>query len=85
MATTNNESESGTEREDMEILRADYTSPRQSDIAFLWDATNCNPNGDPLSGDEPRRDPVTGKAHVSMYRLKRYLRDQMHDDHIGEP
>lgn len=88
MATTNNDSESGETDGNgwnMDVLRADYEAPRQSDIAFLWDAVNCNPNGDPLSGDEPRRDPITGEAQVSMYRIKRYLRDQMHDDHRGEP
>lgn len=76
---TNTDAESESESEN-----DDYTPPQQSDIAFLWDAVNCNPNGDPLSGDEPRRDRITGEALVSPYRIKRYLRDQMHDDHSGD-
>jgi CRISPR-associated protein Csh2 len=71
------------EKWDPDVLLENYTPPRQSDVVFLWDAVNCNPNGDPLSGDEPRRDPYTDQAQVSMYRLKRYLRDQMHDDDRG--
>ena len=71
------------EKWDPGVLLENYTPPRQSDVVFLWDAVNCNPNGDPLSGDEPRRDPYTDQTQVSMYRLKRYLRDQMHDDDRG--
>lgn len=81
MATNDNNE---TDSWNTDVLLEDYEAPRQSDIAFFWDAVNCNPNGDPLSGDEPRRDPITGEALVSPYRLKRYLRDQMHDDHIGD-
>lgn len=58
----------------------DFISNR-SDIVVLFDAKNCNPNGNPLSpNNEPRRDPVTGKAEVTPGRFKRYLRDQMYDD-----
>lgn len=60
-----------------------YIPPNRSDITFLWDAVNCNPNGDPLADDEPRRDRVTGEAFVSRYRINRYLRDQMNDDGHG--
>lgn len=85
MAPTTDSEDGETGRLEMDVLHADYEPPRQSDIAFFWDAVNCNPNGDPLSGDEPRRDSITGQAQVSMYRIKRYLRDQMYDDHRGEP
>ena len=53
----------------------------RSDIVVLFDAKNCNPNGNPLSpNNEPRRDSVTGKAEVTSGRIKRYLRDQMYED-----
>lgn len=53
----------------------------RSDVVILFDAKNCNPNGNPLSpNNEPRRDAVTGKAEVTPGRFKRYLRDQMYDD-----
>ncbi len=54
----------------------------RSEIVFLTDAQDCNPNGNPLSENRPRIDPVTRKAAVTDVRLKRYLRDQLAaDDH----
>jgi CRISPR-associated protein Csh2 len=55
----------------------------RSEIVFLFDAEQCNPNGDPLADDRPRIDPVTGICSVSMYRIKRYIRDQLDDDGLG--
>ena len=53
----------------------------RSEIALMWDARDCNPNGNPLSGaDRPRMDPRTDQAIVTDVRLKRYLRDQLSDD-----
>jgi len=54
----------------------------RSEIVFVTDAEDCNPNGNPLGENRPRRDPVTGRGAVTDVRLKRYVRDQLHaDDH----
>ena len=56
----------------------------RSEIVFLYDAVDTNPNGNPLSGaNRPRKDPVTDQAVVTDVRLKRYLRDQLEDDGHG--
>ena len=53
----------------------------RSEIAFVIDAKDTNPNGDPLTADnEPRIDPVTQQCVVTDVRLKRYLRDQLVED-----
>lgn len=57
------------------------TIQNRSEIAFVIDAKDTNPNGDPLTADnEPRIDPVTGQCVVTDVRLKRYLRDQLEED-----
>lgn len=56
----------------------------RSEIVLLYDAQDCNPNGNPLdSEDKPRIDRETGKCVVTDVRLKRYLRDQLHQDGHG--
>lgn len=56
----------------------------RSEIIFLYDAVDANPNGNPLSGsNRPRIDPQTQQAIVTDVRLKRYLRDQLDDDGHG--
>lgn len=56
----------------------------RSEIVFLYDAEDCNPNGNPLSAnDKPRVDETTGEAVVTDVRLKRYIRDQLDDDGKG--
>lgn len=52
----------------------------RSEILFLTDAQDCNPNGNPLANNRPRRDPETGQGIITDVRLKRYLRDQLLDD-----
>jgi len=60
------------------------TVENRSEIVFLYDAVDANPNGNPLSGaDRPRIDPQTQQAIVTDVRLKRYLRDQLDDDGHG--
>ena len=49
----------------------------RSEILFLTDAQDCNPNGNPLANNRPRRDPETGQGIITDVRLKRYLRDQL--------
>lgn len=43
----------------------------------MWDVENSNPNGDILSGNEPRRDNRTGIAEVTDVRIKRTIRDEI--------
>lgn len=52
-------------------------------MLFVTDAQDCNPNGNPLAENRPRRDPETGQGIVTDVRLKRYLRDQLLDDGHG--
>jgi CRISPR-associated protein Csh2 len=60
------------------------TIENRSEIVFLYDAEDCNPNGNPLSAnDKPRVDETTGQAVVTDVRLKRYIRDQLDDDGFG--
>lgn len=46
-----------------------------SEILLIYEAKNCNPNGDPDAENRPRMDPKTGVNLVSDVRLKRYFRD----------
>src|ERR1017187_2629307 len=53
------------------------------DIVFLFDATKCNPNGDPDAGNMPRVQPDTLKGLVTDVCLKRKIRNffsQYHPD-----
>jgi CRISPR-associated protein Csh2 len=60
------------------------TVENRSEIVFLYDAKDANPNGNPLSSaNRPRIDPQTQQAIVTDVRLKRYLRDQLDDDGHG--
>lgn len=59
------------------------TVSNRSEIVFITDAQDCNPNGNPLAENNPRIDPVTGQAAITDVRFKRYLRDQLHAD--GHP
>lgn len=56
------------------------TTPHRSELLFMYDAQDCNPNGNPIGDNRPRRDPDTGQGIVTDVRLKRYLRDQLLDD-----
>lgn len=56
------------------------TTPNRSEILFVYDAQDCNPNGNPIGDNRPRRDPDTGQGIITDVRLKRYLRDQLLDD-----
>ncbi|XVH33887.1 type I-B CRISPR-associated protein Cas7/Csh2 (plasmid) [Haloferacaceae archaeon DSL9] len=57
------------------------TVRNRSELLYLFDAMNANPNGNPLSGsNRPRIDPDTQVAIVTDVRLKRYIRDQLEDD-----
>jgi len=51
----------------------------RSEILFLYDVTNANPNGDPVDENKPRIDEETGINIVTDVRLKRTIRDYLHD------
>lgn len=50
---------------------------RNSDFLFLYDATQCNPNGDPDQENKPRMDYDTDTNLVTDTRVKRYIRDYL--------
>lgn len=47
----------------------------RSEILFLYEIENANPNGDPLNENRPRFDSEDNKVLVSDVRLKRTVRD----------
>jgi len=51
----------------------------RSEILFLYDIENANPNGDPLNENRPRFDSESGKVIVSDVRLKRTIRDYWYE------
>lgn len=60
----------------MEIIQ------ENSDFLFLYDATLCNPNGDPDQENKPRMDYDTKTNLVTDTRLKRSIRDSLKADGI---
>ncbi len=52
---------------------------KKSEILFCYDVTDANPNGDPLDANKPRIDEETGINIVTDVRLKRTIRDYLHD------
>lgn len=51
----------------------------RSEILFLYDVSDANPNGDPVDENKPRFDEETGINIVTDVRLKRTIRDYLHD------
>ena len=49
----------------------------RSEIIFLYDIKDANPNGDPLDENKPRIDEETGINIVTDVRLKRTVRDYL--------
>jgi len=52
---------------------------KRSELLFLYDVKDINPNGDPLDENKPRIDEETMENLVSDVRLKRTVRDYFHD------
>lgn len=50
----------------------------RSELVFLYDAQWNNPNGDPVDENKPRIDEETGRNIVTDVRLKRTIRDFLH-------
>lgn len=53
--------------------------PNRSEILFIYDIENANPNGDPNDENKPRIDEETGKNIVTDVRLKRTIRDYLYE------
>lgn len=51
---------------------------KRTEIVFVYDVTDSNPNGDPNDENRPRMDVESGRAKVSDVRLKRTIRDYLH-------
>jgi len=51
----------------------------RSELLFLYDVKDINPNGDPLDENKPRIDEETMENLVSDVRLKRTVRDYLYD------
>jgi len=52
---------------------------KRSEIVFLYDVKDSNPNGDPMDENKPRIDEETGINIVTDVRLKRTIRDYLHN------
>jgi CRISPR-associated protein Csh2 len=52
---------------------------KRSEVLFLYDIKDMNPNGDPLDENKPRIDEETSENLVSDVRLKRTIRDYLYD------
>ena len=50
---------------------------KRTEILFLYDVQNGNPNGDPSDENKPRIDEETGQNIVTDVRLKRTVRDYL--------
>jgi CRISPR-associated protein Csh2 len=51
----------------------------RSEILFIYDIGDGNPNGDPMDENKPRIDEETGINLVTDVRLKRTIRDYLHN------
>jgi len=56
----------------------------RSEIVFLYDIKDANPNGDPMAENKPRIDEETGINIVTDVRLKRTIRDYL-SNFRGQP
>ncbi len=52
----------------------------RSELLFLYDITDSNPNGDPADENRPRIDEETGYNIVTDVRLKRTIRDYLFEN-----
>ncbi|MGB9840644.1 type I-B CRISPR-associated protein Cas7/Csh2 [Thermovenabulum sp.] len=57
----------------MELIKS------HSEILFLYDIKDANPNGDPVDENKPRIDEETGVNIVTDVRLKRTIRDYLYE------
>ncbi len=59
-------------------MATNESSVKNSEILFIYEASNTNPNGDPDNENKPRTD-SRGFAEVTDLRLKRFIRDYMEE------
>lgn len=52
---------------------------KRTEILFIYDVQNANPNGDPSDENKPRIDEETGHNIVTDVRLKRTIRDYLYN------
>ena len=64
-------------REIWKCIKMDNIVSSRSEIIFLYDVKDANPNGDPLDENKPRIDEETGINIVTDVRLKRTIRDYL--------
>jgi len=57
--------------------KKNLTIKNRSEIIFIYETNNNNPNGDPLQENHPRMDETTQRCMVSDVRLKRNIRDHL--------
>lgn len=50
---------------------------KRKEFLFVYESVNANANGDPLNENRPRIDEETGLQYVTMYRIKRTIRDYL--------
>ena len=62
-----------------EVSKMNDVIKNRSEILFLYDVTDANPNGDPIEENRPRIDEETGVNIVTDVRLKRTIRDYLRD------
>lgn len=55
------------------------TLSNRTEILFLYEIENANPNGDPLNENRPRYDSEENRVLVSDVRLKRTIRDYWYE------
>jgi CRISPR-associated protein Csh2 len=53
------------------------TISQRSELLFLYDVKQANPNGDPMDANRPRMHEETGRCLVTDVRLKRTVRDYL--------
>ena len=61
----------------MEVMKMSELIKNRSEIVFLYDIKDANPNGDPLDENKPRIDEETEINIVTDVRLKRTIRDHL--------
>lgn len=61
----------------MKTIAKQATIRNNSDFLFIYEASQCNPNGDPDQENKPRMDYETSRNIVTDTRIKRYGRDHM--------
>lgn len=61
----------------MEAMKMSESIKNRSEVLFLYDIKDANPNGDPLDENKPRIDEETAVNIVTDVRLKRTIRDYL--------